>query len=174
MGKSEQFCVAAIDEVIPHFPFAILGLDSDSGSEFINAHLKRYCERKHITFTRGRANKKNDSCYVEQKNWDVVRKTLGYARFDTRQQLDLVKRVHNLLSLYQNYFQPSQKLLTKERLGPKVKKKYDAAQTPAQRLLSRQDIPDSTKQTLRDTFQNLNPLELLRCIQELISELYHL
>jgi hypothetical protein len=121
MGKSERFCVAAIKEVTPSFPFAILGLDSDSGSEFINAHLKRYCEREHITFTRGRANKKNDSCYVEQKNWDVVRKIIGYARFDTHEQLETIKRIHNLLSLYQNYFQPSRTLVSKTRIGAKVK-----------------------------------------------------
>jgi hypothetical protein len=172
MGKSERFCVAAIKEVTPSFPFAILGLDSDSGSEFINAHLKRYCEREHITFTRGRANKKNDSCYVEQKNWDVVRKMVGYARFDTYEQLDIIKRIESLLSFYQNYFQPSQKLLIKERVGAKVKKKYDTAQTPCRRLLSRQDVPEQRKKTLLSTSRDLNPIQLLRSIQDLVSELY--
>ncbi len=83
MGRSQRFCVEAIEDVKPSLPFAILGIDSDNGSEFINAHLNRYCQRNSITFTRSRANKKNDSCYVEQKNWDVVRKMIGYARFDT-------------------------------------------------------------------------------------------
>jgi len=173
MGKSERFCVEAIEEVKTSFPFAILGIDSDNGSEFINAHLKRYCERNLITFTRGRANKKNDSCYVEQKNWDVVRKMIGYARFDTYEQLDIIKRIHNLLALYQNYFQPSQKLVSKERIGPKVKKKYDIAQTPCQRLLSREGVPEETKEALRKTFLDLNPVQLLRSIQSLISELHH-
>lgn len=173
MGKSERFCAEAIEEVRSLFPFPILGIDSDNGGEFINAHLRRYCERNSMTFTRGRAYKKNDSCYVEQKNWDVVRKTIGYGRFDTYDQLGIIKRVHNTLALYQNYFQPSQKLVSKTRIGAKVTKKYDAAQTPCQRLLSHPDIQDQTKQLLRDTLRELNPIELLRSIQELISRLYH-
>jgi len=172
MGKSERFCVAAIEEVLPRFPFPILGIDSDNGGEFINAHLMRYCERNAITFTRGRSNKKNDSCYVEQKNWDVVRKMIGNGRFDTDQQLDIIKRVHNLLSLYQNYFQPSQKLVSKQRIGAKVKKKYDTAQTPCQRFTSRQDVPEHIKEALRATFRDLNPAHLLRSIQNLVSKLY--
>jgi len=172
MGRSERFCVDAIEEAKPSFPFAILGIDSDNGSEFINAHLKRYCERNSITFTRGRANKKNDSCYVEQKNWDVVRKMIGYGRFDTRDQLDIITRIHNLLTLYQNYFQPSQKLLSKERNGAKVKKKYDIAQTPSRRLMARTETQEQTRVVLRNTFHNLNPVQLLRSIQSLISELY--
>jgi len=172
MGRSERFCVEAIEEVKSSFPFTILGIDSDNGSEFINAHLKRYCERNSITFTRSRANKKNDSCYVEQKNWDVVRKMIGYARFDTKEQLDIVKRIHNLLALYQNYFQPSLKLVSKQRIGAKVKKTYDVAQTPCQRLLSRPETPEQTKEVLRRTLAELNPAHLLRSIQSLISDLY--
>jgi hypothetical protein len=174
MGRSEAFCLKAIQEVKPSFPFTILGIDSDNGGEFINAHLKRYCERNSITFTRGRAHKKNDSCYVEQKNWDVVRKNIGYARFDTYEQLNIIKRIHNLLGMYQNYFQPSQKLISKERIGPKVKKKYDTAQTPCQRLLSRNDVPKETKKAIRSTCRDLNPVQLLRSIHDLIDELYHL
>lgn len=172
MGRSERFCATAIDDARPLFPFPILGIDSDNGGEFINAHLKRYCERNSITFTRGRAYRKNDSCYVEQKNWDVVRKMIGYGRFDNYEQLRIIKHIHNTLALYQNYFQPSQKLVSKTRIGAKVTKKYDTAQTPCQRLLSRPDIPEHTKRLLSETFGELNPLELLRTIRELISELY--
>jgi hypothetical protein len=172
MGRSERFCVEAIEQTKSAFPFPILGIDSDNGSEFINAHLKRYCERNSITFTRGRANKKNDSCFVEQKNWDVVRKMIGYGRFDTKGQLDTIRRIHNLLALYQNYFQPSQKLTSKQRIGAKVKKSYDVAQTPCQRLLSRHQTPEQTKEALRSTRDGLNPVELLRTIQSLVSELY--
>lgn len=172
MGRSERFCAQSIEEVKPLFPFPILGIDSDNGGEFINAHLKRYCERNSISFTRGRAYRKNDSCYVEQKNWDVVRKTIGYGRFDNYEQLDVIKRIHDTLALYQNYFQPSQKLVSKRRIGAKVIKNYDTAQTPCQRTLSCPDIPEDTKRLLRHTFRELNPLELLRTIQELVSELY--
>lgn len=172
MGRGERFCVEAINEVKPSLPFPILGIDSDNGGEFINAHLMRYCEREHITFTRGRAYKKNDSCYVEQKNWDVVRKMIGYGRFETDKQLDIIKRIESLLAFYQNYFQPSQKLISKTRIGAKVKKKYDDAQTPAQRLLARKDTLRDTKKRLKDTFRQLNPRTLLRNINQLVGELY--
>jgi hypothetical protein len=172
MGKSERFCVEAINEVKSSLPFPVLGIDSDNGGEFINAHLMRYCERDHITFTRGRPYKKNDSAHIEQKNWDVVRKMIGYGRFDTYEQLDIIKRIEGLLAFYQNYFQPSQKLVSKTRIGAKVKKKYDTAQTPAQRLLARNDVPKERKKLLRDTFRQLNPAALLRNINQLVEELY--
>ena len=119
MGRSERFCTAAIDEVTPSLPFVILGIDSDNGGEFINAHMKRYCENHSITFTRGRANKKNDSCFIEQKNWDVIRKMIGYKRLETYDELSILKRIHVLLGMYQNYFQPSRKLISKTRGRPK-------------------------------------------------------
>lgn len=172
MGRSEQFCVAAIKEIRPFLPFSILGLDSDNGGEFINAHLTHYCEREHITFTRGRPYKKNDSAHIEQKNWDIIRKMIGYGRFETYKQLDLIKRIESLLAFYQNYFQPSRKLISKTRIGTKVKKKYDTAQTPAQRLLARKDTPKQTKKMLKDTFRQLNAVALLRDINTLISDLY--
>jgi len=172
MGRSERFCVQAIEQIKPMFPFQILGIDSDNGSKFINAHLRRYCDREHITFTRGRQYKKNDSAHVEQKNWDVVRKMIGYGRFDTYEQLETIRAIHNLLALYQNYFQPSRKLQRKQRIGAKVKKTYDTAHTPPQRVLSHEDIPTATKKLLRSTFSQLNPSELLRNINDLIHKLY--
>lgn len=174
MGKSERFCVAAIEEITPLFPFVILGIDSDNGSEFINAHLMRYCERCSITFTRGRPYKKNDSCYVEQKNWDVIRKMIGYGRYETEEQLRTIKRIHSLLAFYQNYFQPSQKLISKKRVGSRVTKKYDVAKTPAQRMLERDDTPEDIKTRLKDTFEQLNPAALLRNINDLVEALYEL
>jgi len=171
MGRSEAFCVDAIKEARPSFPFPILGIDSDNGGEFINAHLKRYCERERITFTRSRPNKKNDSAHIEQKNWDVVRKMIGYGRFDTYKQLDIIKRIESLLAFHQNYFQPSMKLISKTRIGAKVKKKYDTAQTPAQRLMARKNITKDTKRLLKDTSRRLNPAELLRNIKDLKEEL---
>ena len=172
MGKSERFCVAAIDEVRPTLPFPILGIDSDNGGEFINGNLMRYCKRNAITFTRSRPYKKNDSAHIEQKNWDVIRKMIGYGKFDTYEQLDIIKRIENLLAFYQNYFQPSQKLISKTRIGAKVKKKYDTAQTPAQRLLARKDTPKDTKRRLKQTFRQLNPVALLRHINSLTEQLY--
>ena len=117
---------------------------------------------------------RGDQCRVEQKNWDIVRKMIGYGRVDTYGQLDLLKSVYALLTLYQNYFQPSQKLIAKQRIGSKVRKKYDAAQPPCQRLLSRRDIPKDTKVLLRQNLNSLNPAQLPRNIHNLISELYNL
>jgi hypothetical protein len=174
MGRGERFTVAAIEEIRPMLPFAILGLDSDNGSEFINYHLKGYCERNRVTFTRSRPWKKNDSAHIEQKNWDIIRKMIGYGRFDTHEQLDILKRIYNLLALYQNYFQPSRKLIEKTRIGARVRKRYDTAQTPAQRLLSRGDIPQKIKDRLQNTYQEVNPAHLLRVINDLICELYGL
>lgn len=174
MGRSERFCTAAIDEVAPYLPFTILGIDSDNGSEFINAHMKRYCEKHSFTFTRGRANKKNDSCFIEQKNWDIIRKMIGYGRFETYAELTVLKNIYRLLGLYQNYFQPSRKLISKTRIGPKVIKKYDDAQTPAQRLLTLKNIPKEKKRQLRQTFKTLNPAQLMKEIQNLITDLYEL
>jgi len=172
MGRSQQFCVAAIEEVTPLLPFTVLGIDSDNGAEFINAHLKRYCESNSISFTRSRAYRKNDSAHIEQKNWDVVRKMIGYGRFDTYEQLDIINRIHRLLSFYQNHFQPSRKLVSKKRIGAKVTKHYDTAATPAQRMLARKDTPQDTKKRLRDTFRQINPAAILRSINDLSSELY--
>lgn len=174
MGKSERFCVAAIEEITPSFPFTILGIDSDNGSEFINFHLVKYCLEHKITFTRGRPYKKNDSCYVEQKNWDVIRKMIGYGRYETEDQLRVIKCIHSLLAFHQNYFQPSQKLISKTRTGARVSKKYDIAKTPAQRMLMRNDTPEDIKTRINDTFEQLNPAALLRNINDLVEALYEL
>lgn len=172
MGRGERFCVEAIDQAKQAFPFTILGIDSDNGSEFINGHLKRYCERNQITFTRSRPWKKNDSAHVEQKNWDIVRKMIGYGRFDSYAQLDILRNIHQMMVLYQNYFQPSRKLISKQRIGAKVRKTYDTAQTPAQRLLARKDTSAPTKTLLRGIFREVNPAQLLREINDLVHTLY--
>jgi hypothetical protein len=172
MGRSERFCIEAVELAKPSFPFEILGIDSDNGSEFINAHFRRYCEQNKITFTRGRPYKKNDSCHVEQKNWDIVRKMVGYGRFDTLEQLEILRRAYALFTFYQNYFQPSRKLAKKQRIGARVTKTYDEAQTPARRLLSRKDTPSELERVLKGTFHDLNPAELLRSVNSLIHELY--
>lgn len=174
MGRSERFCVDAIEKARVCLPFTMLGIDSDNDTAFINYHLQSYCMQNNLAFTRSRAYKKNDQCRVEQKNWDVVRKTVGYGRFDTWEHLKPLSRIYNLLSTYQNYFQPSQKLLNKTRIGSRVTKKHDTAQTPAQRLMARQDTPEQTKQTLRLVQDGLNPAQLLRDIQALVQELYKL
>ena len=119
-------------------PFLLLGIDSDNGSEFLNVELVRYCERHTITFTRGRPYWKNDQAHVEQKNWSVVRKLVGYARYDTPAAVAQLTRVYDLLRLWTNHWQPVRKLVerTHDRVTGKTAKRYDAAATPYRRLLA--------------------------------------
>ena len=126
----------AIDHAAGMFPFPIVGIDSDNGSEFINHHFLHYCETRKITFTRGRAGKKNDGCYVEQKNWARVRELVGYYRYDTEAELDLLNQIWALDDAFANYFLPSLKLASKHRAGAKVVKRYHQAATPHQRALA--------------------------------------
>ena len=151
--------------------FALKGIDSDNGSEFINNHMIRFCRANSVTFTRSRPNKKNDSCYVEQKNWSLVRVTVGYARYDTQDQTDLLNRLYGVLRLYSNYFQPVMTLASKERNGSKVTRRYDEAKTPYQRTMLHPDIPDTVKEMLTAEYQKLNPASLRRQITQLQAEL---
>jgi hypothetical protein len=134
-GKGQERVGGAVHRIRQRLPFPLLGLDSDNGSEFINQHLYNYCRREGITFTRSRPYKKNDSCHVEQKNWSVVRRLVGYDRYNSRAALEAVNRIYNLTRLYVNFFQPVMKLMSKTRHGAKVHKVYETAQTPYQRLL---------------------------------------
>jgi hypothetical protein len=152
-------------------PFALKGIDSDNGSEFINNHFIRFCRANSVTFTRSRPNKKNDSCYVEQKNWSLVRVTVGYARYDTQEQTDLLNRLYAVLRLYSNYFQPVMTLTSKERNGSRVTRRYDEAKTPYQRAMLHPEIPDTAKEMLKAEYRKLNPASLKRQITHLQAEL---
>ncbi len=156
------------------FPFPLLGIDSDNGGEFINNNLKRYCECNKITFTRSRPYRKNDNCYVEQKNYSVVRKTVGYMRHDTEEELLLLNELHTILRLYTNFFQPTMKLTEKTRTGPKVTKKYDKAKTPYQRVLEATLVSRSNKNRLKKEYAKLNPIALKRRIMHLQDKLVKL
>lgn len=135
-NKAQVHVFAALLRIRESLPFPLLGLDSDNGSEFINDQLRRYCEQEGITPTRSRPYRKNDSCYVEQKNWHVVRRTVGYTRYDTAEELRLLNELYAELSLITNFFSPQMKLMAKTREGARVRKHYDRAKTPYQRLLS--------------------------------------
>jgi hypothetical protein len=171
-GKGQQRVRAAIHRVRQRLPFPLRGLDSDNGSEFINQHLYSYCQDEGITFTRSRPYKKNDSCHVEQKNWSVVRRLVGYDRYDSKAALETLNRVHDLTRLYVNFFQPMMKLIHKTRHGARVHKVYDPAQTPYQRLLSAGILPKAKEQELAATYHCLNPVLLLRQINENLERLW--
>lgn len=144
------------------------------GREFINNHLKKYCEAKKITFTRARPYKKNDNCYVEQKNWSIVRKTVGYLRYETVQEIYLLNCIYNKLRLYTNFFQPQTKCIGKLRIGSKVKKNYDVPKTPYQRVLDCECIEKNIKKNLKSLYNSLNPAQIKREIGHLQGKLYNM
>jgi hypothetical protein len=169
-NKARVWVFEALKEIRKRLPFKLLGIDSDNGSEFINDHLYGYCEEEKITFTRARAYRKNDNCYVEQKNYSVVRRAVGYDRYDTPQQLRLLNQLYSRLRLYTNYFQPVMKLEEKIRVGSKVKKKYDQPKTPYQRVLESPQVEKENrenKEKLNQEYAKLNPAELRRQITTL-------
>ena len=171
LGKGENAAMGAVQKIRKRLPFALLGIDSDNGEEFINWELYRWCEKEKITFTRGREYHKNDQAHVEEKNWSVVRRYTGYKRFDTPEQVDLLNKLYSILRLYFNFFQATMKLERKERDGAKVKRVYTKAKTPYQRVLEHPDIPEANKEKLRQQYQILNPAKLLREIQNITDQL---
>jgi len=173
-GKGQERVGGAVHRVRQRLPFPLLGLDSDNGSEFINQHLYTYCHREGITFTRSRPYKKNDNCHVEQKNWSVVRRLIGYDRYSSRAALDTLNRLYDLLRVYVNFFQPVMKLVTKTRHGAKVHKVYDTARTPYQRLLQAGVLTEAKRQELAAVYHGLNPVLLLKHINENLETLWNL
>jgi hypothetical protein len=173
-GKGRIRVGGAVHRIKERLPFLMLGLDSDNGGEFINRHLYDYCRRWNIKFTRSRSYKKNDSCYVEQKNWNMVRRVVGYDRYTSKSAYDCLDRVYSLLRLYMNFFQPTMKLLAKSRHGAKVHKVYDIAQTPYQRLLKLCILSASKQAELAAVYYGLNPVVLLKQINENLERLWKL
>lgn len=173
-NKAQRWVFEALQRKLPGFPFPILGIDSDNGSEFINYHLLRFCETQRITFTRSRTTHKNDNCHVEQKNWAVVRRTVGYLRYDTPEQLEVLNALYERLRLYTNFFQPAQRLVSKERNGAKVRKVYDTPKTPYQRVLASPDVQEEQKAALSKLYPTLNPAALRREISGLQQKLIDL
>jgi len=170
--RSQEAVCEAIHQMRQRLPFPLLGIDSDNGSEFINDLLYRYCLNEKITFTRSRTYKKNDQAHVEQKNWSVVRHTVGYDRWETDQELAILESIYDDLRLYINFFQPSFKLIAKERIGNQTLKRYDTAKTPYQRVLERKDIPLEAKAQLMNLYLQLNPAELRRRIDQKTAKLW--
>jgi hypothetical protein len=170
-NKARKWVLAALDEIATVMPFPILGVDSDNGSEFINAHLLAWCEQRQITFTRSRPGNKNDGCHVEQKNWAIVRIVVGYHRYDTKAELLLLNKIWVLQSKLTNYFYPQQKLVSKVRVGAKITKKYDTATTPHHRAENHDAVAGEDKAILTDTYAGINPAAVQRQIQALTSEL---
>lgn len=172
--RSQRAVSAAMVALQARLPFPLLGVDSDNDSVFINDTLKRFCEMEQVTFTRSRPYKKNDQCYVEQKNWSVVRKTIGYHRYESTDALALFQAIYADLRLYVNFFQPVMKLVHKERQGSKVRKRYDEAKTPHQRIMASPDVIAKDKLRLQHNYFQLNPAKLRRQIDANLRRLWRL
>jgi len=173
IANKTQFAVSqAIVEMRHDLPFPLLGLDSDNGSEFINDTLYRYCIAQLITFTRSRPYEKNDQAHVEQKNWTVVRHTIGYDRLETPEELALLGSIYVDLRLYINFFQPVLKLVGKERVDGKTIRTYDKAKTPYRRVLALDCISLEVKARLTNQYVQLNPVALRNSIDEKVVLLW--
>lgn len=170
--KTQLAVSQAILELRQQLPFALLGLNSDNGSEFINDTLWRYCQAEQITFTRSRPYQKNDQAHVEQKNWSVVRHTVGYDRLETAEELALLRSIYTDLRVYINFFQPVLKLVRKERIDEKTVHTYDQAQTPYRRVLALDSLPLAVKARLTAQYVQLNPVSLRASIDAKVAKLW--
>ena len=173
LPNKTQLAVSQAIQILRHrLPFPLLGLDSDNGSEFINDTLYRYCLSEQITFTRSRPYKKNDQAHVEQKNWSVVRHTIGYDRLETHDELLLLNAIYDDLRLYINFFQPVLKLVGKDQVDGKTIKKYDQAATPFRRAIDSELVSLDTKASLTNLFIHLNPVSLRNSIDQKVARLW--
>jgi len=174
-SKGAQGVLAQIQDIEAKLPFTLQGFDCDNGSEFLNHHLVRYFTEhpRVVSFTRSRPYKKNDNAHVEQKNWSHVRQLFGYDRFDNPRLLPLMNDLYtNEWSLYQNHFCPSMKLLEKQRINSKYRKKYDAPQTPYQRVMASAQVADEIKERLKTVHQSLNPFILKQNIERKLRVIF--
>ena len=169
LHRSEADVTGALRQIRQTLPFPLLGLDTNNGGEFINYEFLRYCQREQITFTRARTYKKNDQAHVEQKNGSIVRRLVGYDRYEGVEAWRALSALYRVLRLYINFFQPSLKLTAKQREGAHVTKRYDQPQTPYQRLAAIGKLDDTQKERLHAGYEQLDPvalLEQLQCLQD--------
>lgn len=173
-GKGQAAVFAALEQVRQRLPFPLLGIDSDNGSEFLNAHLVRYCQKERITFTRSRPYWKNDQAHVEQKNWSVVRRLLGYGRYESPEALAQLNAAYQLLRLWINHWQPVLKLVSKQREGATVRKRYDRAHTPYRRVLATGVLSKIAQAALEQEHAQWGPVRLWRAYEAACQPLWRL
>ena len=174
-GKGEHGVLEQIKHIEQTLPFPLLGFDSDNGSEFLNHHLLRhFLDRKRpIAFTRSRAYHKDDNAHVEQKNWTHVRQWLGYDRFDNPAIVPLLNQLYTQeWRLFHNFFCPSVKLISKQRVASKTIKRYDSPKTPYQRIMASSLITDSIKDELTEQMATLNPFRLRQAIEKKLKRIF--
>jgi hypothetical protein len=173
-GKGKERVHSGVHKTRERFPFALKELHTDNGGEFINDLLYPWCKNEGIRLTRGRSYKKNDQAYVEQKNWAVPRRLIGYDRYSSQAAYAQMQRLYSVVRLYVNFFQPTSKLLRKERDGAKVHKTYDPARTPYQRLLAANVLDDAQRTALATLYARLNPVKLRTQIDDALEALWKL
>jgi hypothetical protein len=174
LGKSQPRVQRALDDIRQALPFRLRGIDSDNGSEFINDQLYRYCRNRRIQFTRGRPYKKDDNAHIEQKNWTHVRKVLGYERYDSEAALAAINAVYAELRLLQNLFLPTVKLVAKERVGARVRRRYDRPQTPLERVRQSPGVPPDRVAALMTLQMTTDPFALAQRIDQALAVIYQL
>jgi hypothetical protein len=175
LGKGQAAVQAALEELRHALPFRLRGIDSDNGSEFINQHLWHYCQAHEIQFTRGRPYKKDDNAHIEQKNWTHVRKLLGYVRYDSAGAQAAIHALYRReLRLFQNFFLPSVKLIGKEPVGSRVRRRYDLPRTPLDRVLTCPEVEAPVAEGLRRQRARLDPFALARVIDQQLEQIYAL
>jgi hypothetical protein len=174
LGKSQVHVQQALEALRHGLPFRLLGIDSDNGSEFLNAHLVRYCRGLKVQFTRGRPYKKDDNAHIEQKNWTHVRKLVGYERYDTDAAVAALNTVYAALRLFQNLFLPTVKLVRKDRVGARTRRRYDAAQTPLDRVRACPEADRGKVAALVALRARLDPFALSTRIDRLLERVYTL
>jgi len=174
LGKSQIRVQEALEQLRQQLPFALRGIDSDNGSEFINAHLHGYCQALAIQFTRGRPYKKDDNAHVEQKNWTHVRQHIGYLRYDTEAARTAMNAVYADLRLLQNLFLPSVKLPSKERVGARLRRRYGAPRTPLDRVRACPQADAAKVAALVALRDRLDPFVLAARIDRKLERVYAL
>ncbi|PIU15879.1 transposase [bacterium (Candidatus Gribaldobacteria) CG08_land_8_20_14_0_20_39_15] len=176
LGRGQLNTISGLDRAKSRFPFPWSGIHPDNGTEFLNYHLFGYCQEQGLEFTRSRPYKKNDNCFVEQKNKTHVKRFVGWLRYDTAKEQRLLNDLYrNELRLFKNFFQPQIKLKEKIRIQGKIHRKHQKAKTPYQRVMESKSVPEKTKQKLKEIYDNLNPAELKRAIDkklDLLVEAY--
>ena len=175
LGKGQEGVRQALEEIGQALPFPLRGIDSDNGSEFINAHLYGYCRSRAIQFTRGRPYKKDDNAHIEQKNWTHVRRLLGYARYDSQRALQAINDLYaNELPRFRNLFLPSVKLVRKLRVGSRTRRIYGKPQTPFERVCASPACDPERIAALKRQQQELDPFALSRAIQTKLEHIFQL
>lgn len=173
-GRSQQVTHKGLKNIQKRLPFKMTEIHPDNDSGIINNLIYRYCEKEGIKFSRSRPNKKNDNPWVEQKNWTHIRKLVGYLRHDTYLERKVMNELYRENGLYKNFCQSVMKLISKERIGGKIKRKYDVAKTPYLRLLELGKISRRKKDFLKKIYRSTNPAKLKRNIENKRNLLYQI